>query len=123
MDLSANVLLRVIYNVVNIFPAQIVVRHSIVSVDSRAELYVLENLCLQGLALCIWHNLGSDVACIAIQHPDYYSLASHAACVPCDSRITFALIAVHVPHLPTKERLIYFHFVFGSADLVHRSAT
>jgi hypothetical protein len=106
MNLSANVLLRVIHNVMDKAVMQLVVAYGIIGVDRGAVLDVVENFVLQGLTLHVRNHLGAYLSQIAVKDALHDCLVKvPTACV---QHVFHMLSLVHVSDVTADVGLVGF---------------
>src|ERR1017187_3299668 len=98
-----------IHDFMNVVPVQTIVGHCVIGIDGRAELHIVQNLSLQGLALNVRNALCSNLASGAIQHANHNSLSNAPIWTLILARISLSLISVHILRLWRKESLIDFY--------------
>ncbi len=118
VNLTVNVSLHVIHNVMDEVVANLVISDCLIGIDLGAVLYLFQQGSLQSLALDVWNYLCADLTEITVKHShdDSFSSASASpSAFLCD--VALAAILVHIPKASADIGLIGFDRTRTSADL------
>src|SRR5713101_81955 len=116
MDLSANIGLHVIDNLMHKSRPESVISGSVISVEFGFLVNVRHDLSLQGLALHVRNNLGADFACVTIKESHDNSFTKRSATL----EVTRFLFGMHVLNATADKSFVRFHRATIAAELRHQ---
>src|SRR5438128_6142726 len=115
MYAAIHVLSRMVHNLVRVVGCQSLIREQSVSVESRASLHMLANLCLQRTLAAIWNDSSANLFSALHDPHDCGFIFPASSGIP-----ALPLAQVHVPRLPADEGFIYFYFAAIAAELASK---
>ena len=114
VNLSLDVPLCMVHNIVNVAPMQFVISHRFIGIDLSSVPHIAEDFVLQSFTFHIGHDLGANLALLAVKHPHDYSFPVVSTAL----LVTQTALFVHVDGLAAYPGLVnLYRATFGSANL------